>query len=179
MPPGRRSNRPLVIGLAAGMGLLVLLAAAIVVLVVSNSPSDHTIKGTLQLRQVLATTPSACSAGDAGRVSSVKADACYSLGEGMTITEVRNVRLIPPDPSRGTIGYTVEITLRPQDATRLATLTTKVAPEQEPRNQLAIVVGGKVAAAPRVVEPITGGTVQITANFSRTEAQRYVDLFRG
>lgn len=64
MTPARRSSRPLVLGLAAGAFLLVLLAAAATVLVMSNAPSRHAVKGTVQFRRVLAMTPSACPAGD-------------------------------------------------------------------------------------------------------------------
>lgn len=178
MPPGRRSNQPLVVGLAAGAFLLVLLTVAAGVLVTSNSSSGHTVKGTLQLRKVLAMTPSACPAGESGRVTSVKGDACYQLGDGMPITRVEVVRLVPPDTSRGMTGYSIEITLQPRDATRFGTLSGEVANEQAPRNQLAIVVEGKVISAPTVTEPITGGTISIAGNFTRTDALHYADLFR-
>jgi preprotein translocase subunit SecD len=38
------------------------------------------------------------------------------------------------------------------------------------------VVDGKVASAPQVMEPITGGTIMLSGSFTRAEAQRYVDL---
>lgn len=61
----------------------------------------------------------------------------------------------------------------------MATLTEQVAREQQPRGQLAFVAGGKVVSAPTVAQPIVGGTISLAGDFTRTEAQRYVDLFRG
>lgn len=178
VPPGRRGSGPLILGLAGGAVLLVLLAVAGAVVVRSNGSSHHTVRGTLQLRKVLAVTPSACPAGDAGRVTSVKADACYQLGDGMTVTKVKDARLVPPDASRGQTGYSVEIAFQPQDAARFGTLSGEVAREQPPRNQLAIVVDGKVSSAPTVAEAITGGKISIAGAFTRKDAQHYVDLFR-
>ena len=179
VPPARRSNLPLVLGLVAGGFLLVLLTVSVTVLVTSNGSSRHVVKGTVQLRRVLAMTPSACPAGQSGWVTSVKGDACYQLGDGMTITEVKDVRLVSPDSSRGMPSYSVEIALRPQDGGRLTTLTTEVAREQKPRNQLAVVADGKVVSAPMVMEPLTGGTFSLAGDFTRKEAQHYVDIFRG
>ena len=170
-PPARRGNRALVIGLVAGFLLLLLLAALLVVLATSHRGTPGKVRGTLQFRKVLAMTTGACPA---GRVPSVKGDACYQLGDGMTITRVKRIEMRPPEG--GNLSYSVVITLRPEDAGRLGTLTNEVAREQQPRNALAIVADGKVASAPQVMEPITGGTVMLNGSFTRAEAQRYVDL---
>jgi hypothetical protein len=174
VPPARHGNRALVIGLAAGFLVLLVLAAVIVVLATSGGGSPGKVRGTLQFRKVLAVTNAACPAGQPERTPSAKGDACYQLGDGMTITRVKGIELRPPEG--GNPGFTVQISLRPEDAGRLGTLTGEVAREQQPRNQLAVVADGKVASAPQVLEPITGGTVMISGNFTRAEAQRYVDL---
>jgi hypothetical protein len=173
-PSGRRV--PLVIWVAAGVLALLVVAAAVILLVTSRQPSEHKAKGALQLRRVLATTDGACPSNWSDRVPSVKSDVCYQLGGGMTITRVKSVLLKPPGGTNGS-GFSVEIGLGPEDTARLGTLTTQVSAEQPPRNQLAIVADGRVASAPQVMEPITGGTIEITGTFTRAEAQRYVDLF--
>jgi preprotein translocase subunit SecD len=106
-------------------------------------------------------------------VASVKSDACYTLGDGMTITRVKSVDM----RVEGGNGWTVEFDLRPEDTGRLSTLTGQVAREQPPRNQLAMVSNGRVISAPSVQEPITGGKLMLTGNFTRAEAERYVKLF--
>lgn len=181
MPPGRRRNNlPLVLGLAAGAFLLVILAAVIVVLVASDhSPGSSGGTTPFQLRRVVSTAPSGCPAGDTTQVSSTAGDACYRLGEGMTVTRTRDVRLVTPDTSRGRTDFAVQIDLRPEDSTRLGTLTASVAAQPPPGNQLAVVVGGKVVSAPTVEEPVTGGSLMLSGNFSRSQAQHYVDVLKG
>ena len=49
-------------------------------------------------------------------------------------------------------------------------LTTKIASLPSPRNQIAIVLDGKVVTAPRVDGPLTGGTVSIYGSFTREYA---------
>jgi hypothetical protein len=177
-PPARRGNRGLVIGLGAGALLLfLLLAAVVVVLATSKGSSSRAVRGSLQFRKVLAVTNAACPAGQSGRFTSVRGDACYQLGDGMTISKVNGIELRPP--GAGGPGYSIEIRLLPADSGRLGSLTGEVAREQEPRNQLAVVIDGKVASSPQVVERITGGTVVLSGNYTRPEAQRYVDLVKG
>jgi hypothetical protein len=174
--PPRRGNRPLVIGLVAGAFVL-LLVAVVAALVLSRRSADHTVRGSLGFRKVVAMTPAPCAPGDTTRLTS--ADGCYELGDGMTVSRLRNVELRSPDPSLGGASFSVAITLDAGDATRLAALTTEVAREQEPRNRLAIVIDGRIVSAPAVAEPITGGTIMLSGGFTRAEARRYVDLLDG
>lgn len=180
-PPRRQTSPLLVLGIGGGVVVLLVLAAVVVLLVTSrgSSSSGGTIKGSLQIRKVLAVTHPACPAGDTTRVTSVESDACYQLGDGMTVTQVGRVELRPPDAAHGLTDYTVELRLLPADAARFGTLSAQVVEEQQPRNQLAIVVDGKVVSAPTVQETITGGDIVISGNFDRAKAQKYVDLIRG
>jgi preprotein translocase subunit SecD len=166
---------PRVVWIVTGAFGLLIVAAVVITLVTSLQPNEHKVKGTVQLRQVLVMTNAACPAGAADRVTSVKSDACYQLGEGMQISKVKDARL---DASNGT-PWSVAIDLRPEDTGRLSTLTRRVAAEQEPRNLLAIVVDGKVVSAPQVISPITGGKLILTGQFTRAEAERYVKIFGG
>jgi preprotein translocase subunit SecD len=168
---------PVIIWIAVGAFGLLIVAAVIVTLVTSLRSPVHKVKGTLQLRQVLAMSSGACPGGAPDRVPSVKADACYQLGDGMKITKVRSAELKPD--MGGTGGWSVDIGLRPEDTGRLGTLTTQVSAEQQPRNLLAIEVDGKVVSAPQVMGPITGGTITLTGRFTRDEAERFVKIFGG
>ncbi|MDN3358804.1 hypothetical protein [Actinomadura sp. DC4] len=159
------------------MLLLLLLAAIVVVLATSHKSSGHTVHGGLRFLKVVEVTNAACPAGQTGQTASVRGDACYRLGDGLTVSKVKRIALRAPQATSS--GYSIQIDLLPQDSGRLGSLTGEVAREQQPRNQLAIVVGGKVVSAPQVIEPIPGGVIMITGNFSRTEAQRYVDLIGG
>ncbi len=173
-PPPRRSNMPLVIALGA-LALMLVALAAIVIFVAARKPasSGGTLKQALQFRRVTAVTQSACTSGG---VPSVKGDACYQLGDGMTVSKVRNITLHSPDPAHGSSSFSVEIGLFPSDAERLGTLTTEASKTQPPGDQLAIVAAGKVVSAPSVQEPITGGTLMMVGNFTRDQAQHYIDL---
>jgi hypothetical protein len=174
-PPYRGGGPPRVVWIATGAFGLLIVAGVVIMLLTSLQPDEHKVKGTVQFRQVLSMTNTACPTGTADRVSSVKSDACYQLGEGMQISKVKDARL---DPSGGT-PWSVEIDLRPEDTGRLSTLTRRVAAEQTPRNLLAIVVDGKVISAPQVMTPITGGKLVLSGQFTRTDAERYVKIFGG
>ncbi len=176
-PPPRRGNLPLVLALVVLGAVLVVLAAIVaVVLAQRKTTPPGALKTSLQFREVTTTTPSACTGGG---VTSVDGDACYQLAGGMTVTRVKEIKLVPPDAAHGGLTYSVEIALLPADAGRLGTLTADAARQRTPRNQLAIVVGGKVISAPAVQEPITGGTLEIAGDFSKAKAQRYIDLMEG
>jgi preprotein translocase subunit SecD len=173
-PPSER-RVPLVVWVAAGAFALLLLAGTAILLVTSRPPSKPTkVKGTLQLRKVLTRSDGACpQTASPDVVASVKSDACYTLGEGMTITRVKSVDMRFASGN----GWTVEFVLRPEDAGRLSTLTGQLVREQPPRNALAMVSNGRVISAPEVQDPIANGELQLTGNFTRAEAERYVKLF--
>jgi hypothetical protein len=178
-PPRRPVKPTAVLWVGAGALALLVVAAIIVVLTTSGNSSGGRLKGSLQIRKVLGMTNTPCPPGDTTRLTSVDSAACYQLGDGMTVTTVKRLEVRPPDPARGSTDFTVQLTLVPADAARFGTLTGQVVGQQEPRNQIAIVVNGKVVSAPVVREPITGGDIVIEGGFDRPKAQRYVDLIRG
>lgn len=164
---------PLIIWIAAGAFALLIVAGAAILVVASLPPSDPKVKGTLQLRKVLTKSDGACPTSSPGTVASEKSDACYTLGDGMTITKVKSVEMRVDGGS----GWAVEFDLRPEDVGRLSTLTGQLASEQSPRNELAMVSNGRVISAPAVQAPITSGKLQLSGDFTRAEAERYVKLF--
>lgn len=69
--------------------------------------------------------------------------------------------------------------LRPADRATFGRLTTQVYGQQQPRNQLALVLDGKVLSAPTVQQPILGGRLSIAGPFTKAEANRLADELAG
>src|SRR5918999_371596 len=69
--------------------------------------------------------------------------------------------------------------LLPPDAVGFERLTSEVYREPPPRNQLAIVVDGKVISSPAVRGPIVGGRLQIEGNFTKGAAKHLADQLEG
>lgn len=57
-------------------------------------------------------------------------------------------------------------------------LTTRIATLPPPRNQIAIVLDGKVVTAPRVDGPLTGGNVSIYGKFTRNYASELSNILK-
>jgi preprotein translocase subunit SecD len=93
----------------------------------------------------------------------------YAVGEveldGSHVSEVKAAQS-PDQP-----GWYITLTLDEQGSRVFAALTTQLATLQPPKNQLAIVVGGQVAAAPTVTSAITAGKVQISGNYTQKDAE--------
>ncbi len=67
--------------------------------------------------------------------------------------------------------WVVEVSLKPDAARALATVTTRLASLQTSRNSLAVLAGGRLIAVAQVMEPITAGVVQLAGNYTRAQAQ--------
>ncbi|MFJ1795679.1 SecDF P1 head subdomain-containing protein [Kitasatospora griseola] len=65
----------------------------------------------------------------------------------------------------------IDLTFTTAGATDFTTLTTALATQPDPANQLAIVIDGAVASHPVVMQPITGGQALITGSFTHDQAQ--------
>lgn len=72
-----------------------------------------------------------------------------------------------PDPRSGEV--TVSLQMNNAGARKWAEMTTKAAAEKN--REIAIVLDDEVVSAPRVINPIEGGSSQITGNFTIEEAQ--------
>ncbi|HJP67149.1 MAG TPA: protein translocase subunit SecD [Actinomycetota bacterium] len=70
-------------------------------------------------------------------------------------------------------GWRVTFTLNKEGRTQFANITTQLSqlPEGDPKRQLAIVLDGVIESAPNIQEPITGGSGEITGNFTEAEAK--------
>lgn len=90
--------------------------------------------------------------------------------EGDAITEAQST----PDPQTG--GTVVTLRMNQKGAKTWAKMTTKAANDRN--REVAIVLDDKVISAPSVNGPITGGSTQITGNFSVQEAEDLANFLR-
>lgn len=82
-------------------------------------------------------------------------------------------------PQNGqTGGWQVNLSFNGEGADRFAALTQKVVNLPPPRNQVAIVLDGVVASAPRIISAISGGQAQITGDFTQQQAQDLANVLR-
>jgi hypothetical protein len=182
-PPARPSRRaPLIIGGVVALVLVLVVAGVAAYLATSGDdgydggPAD--LRQPLVLQQVAAVSQAPCAAGTLPEASGTS---CYRLaGGGMTVRRVERMKVEPP--SGGMPSWTIQIGLTKADARAFAVLTAAAARQQPgtPGQQIAMVVGGRVLSAPAVNGgPITGGSVQITGSFTRSQAEDLVARIAG
>lgn len=130
--------------------------------------------GPLEIRPVTSTRQGACPSGDPG-VTGVGdtpgAKVCYRLGSGGMV--VRKVAQAVAQTSSGG-RWAVSVNLDHDDADRFAALTRRYQ-----NHRLALVTGGTVLSAPTVQQPIIGGQVLISGDFSADEAKRLARSLAG
>ncbi|GDY72629.1 hypothetical protein SAV31267_021140 [Streptomyces avermitilis] len=68
-------------------------------------------------------------------------------------------------------GWKVTMDFTSGGSKKFASITGKLAKNQEPQNQFAIVLDGSVVSDPRVSEALTGGNAEISGSFDQTEAK--------
>ena len=103
--------------------------------------------------------------------------ACYQLDRaaGLTATAPRAVATL----SQSSDTWEVDLTLYGKDVPAFAALTATAADKTAPRNELALVVGGKVISAPRVSTSITGGHLQVSGDFTKQSATDLAEQLNG
>lgn len=77
-----------------------------------------------------------------------------------------------------TLGWYVSLDFTREGGRNFAQVTSEVVNFPSPQNQLAIVLDGLVVSAPRINEAITGGSAQITGNFTQLEAQDLANVLK-
>ncbi|WP_037570839.1 protein translocase subunit SecD [Phaeacidiphilus oryzae] len=77
--------------------------------------------------------------------------------------------------STGT-GWQVNLNLKSKGSKQFSDTTAKLATQQTPQNQFAIVMDGQVVSSPYVSSAITGGQAQITGNFTQQDAQNLANV---
>nr|WP_202509892.1 protein translocase subunit SecD [Streptomyces sp. SID5643] len=68
-------------------------------------------------------------------------------------------------------GWTVTMDFTDGGAKKFADITGKLAQNQSPQNQFAIVLDGEVVSDPYVKQALTGGNAEISGNFNQQSAQ--------
>jgi len=163
----------------AGVLVLVLIAVVAVGIVVVLKASDDKPKAVattpstpqaVEFRRVLKFAPGTCASPAPQGIFCDAKGIRYTLGtvelDGSHVSEVKAAH---DDSGDGSwyVGLTLD-----QEGTRIfGQLTTALASQPLPANQLAIVVGNEVATAPTVNSPITAGKIQISASYTKSDAE--------
>ncbi|MEU4534590.1 excalibur calcium-binding domain-containing protein [Streptosporangium sp. NPDC023825] len=96
---------------------------------------------------------------------------CYSVAAGVNVNAVRKIEAIQEKSG----AYSVRIAFAPAFREQINDLTTEAVNEDDPvRQQIAIVVGQKVVAAPRVAQAITDDSLSIAGSFTKEQADAMV-----
>ncbi|MEU2270985.1 protein translocase subunit SecD [Streptomyces olindensis] len=73
-------------------------------------------------------------------------------------------------------GWTVQMDFTDGGAKKFAAITGKLAQNQSPQNQFAIVLDGDVVSDPYVRQALTGGNAEISGNFNQQSAQELSNM---
>ncbi|WP_255954375.1 protein translocase subunit SecD [Streptomyces odontomachi] len=73
--------------------------------------------------------------------------------------------------TQGAAGWQVTMQFTGNGSKKFGDITGELAKKQQPQNQFAIVLDGEVVSDPRVSEALTGGSAEITGNFTQESAQ--------
>ncbi|GGX08990.1 protein translocase subunit SecD [Streptomyces lomondensis] len=73
-------------------------------------------------------------------------------------------------------GWTVTMDFTDGGAKKFAAITGKLAQNQSPQNQFAIVLDGDVVSDPYVRQALTGGNAEISGNFNQQSAQELANM---
>jgi hypothetical protein len=176
-PPPRSRRSPavwIIVAVVAGSVVLFALLAAVVATVVLKANERGGPVGDpvpFRLQPVLEVSPPPCAS---GMLADAEGTACYRLAEGMTVRRVREAQA-------GLSGedWVVRVRLDGADTAAFNRLTTELHLQPNPRNQLAIVVEGKVLSAPVIEEPITGDQLQISGGFTKDSATKLARRLQG
>ncbi len=89
---------------------------------------------------------------------------------GPVIVDGADVARATAQPQPGD-GWFVSVDLTAEGTTALLAATGAAAGAADPRNRIAIVVGGRIVSAPAVMAPISSGAVVVTSGLTETDAE--------
>ncbi|GAB1330718.1 protein translocase subunit SecD [Streptomyces sennicomposti] len=78
--------------------------------------------------------------------------------------------------TQGAAGWIVQLDFTGSGAKKFADVTGKLAQNQSPQNQFAIVLDGEVVSDPYVKQAITGGNAEISGSFDQQSAQSLANM---
>ncbi|WP_329092923.1 hypothetical protein OG979_03235 [Actinomadura citrea] len=191
-PPPARGAGPLVIVLVAvavaalvavgGLGAYLVLRDDDSSAAASSGPVDLRVPLTFRLVASVSAPP--CTGGS---VTVTGASECYTLGsDTLAVRRLEEVKAVPPDPARGSPGWSVTLRLTSADTPGFAALTRKAADAfaaRTPGGRMAMLVGGTLVSEPaQVMRAITGGQVEINGpadRFTRAYTENLVHRMIG
>ncbi|MHA5047385.1 protein translocase subunit SecD [Streptomyces sp. SD15] len=80
--------------------------------------------------------------------------------------------------TQSTAGWKVTMDFTSGGSKKFASITGKLAQNQSPQNQFAIVLDGEVVSDPYVNQALTGGSAEISGSFDQTEAQDLANMLK-
>ncbi|WP_396793968.1 SecDF P1 head subdomain-containing protein [Microbispora sp. H13382] len=179
-PPGPaepRAARGTTIALVVALVLVVVMSGALgaVAVMMTRNPDAPPLKQTsvrtlltpVHFAPVTGVGPAPCTGTDA--IPDDKGASCYQLDPGVTVTTVQKIEEVPEND--GT--YSIRLVLSPSSQEQIAALTRETV-----KQQLAVVVGEKVVAAPRVAQEITQDSLGISG-FDKAQADAIMALLTG
>jgi hypothetical protein len=131
------------------------------------------LRSPIQFRQVAAMTHAPCPAGSGGLLDSAERACIYLTGTGLTVTTARSAVVV----RAGTGQYVLYLTLAWAQTGPFAALTQQLTGVPSPRNQLAVIVDGRVITHPWIQGAITDGRLQIVFA-TRAQAERLLSSLR-
>ena len=177
-PTSQRRGPAVLVGVLVLVLVAVVVAGVVVVLrLVDDKPAAAATPQAVEFRRVLTAAQGSCPSPLPKGIVCDPNGMRYTVGkvelDGSHVSEVKAAQS-PDQP-----GWYITLTLDEQGARLFAALTTQLAALQPPKNQLAIVVGGQVAAAPTVTSAITAGKVQISGNYTKKDAEALATKITG
>jgi SecD-like export protein len=124
----------------------------------------------LSILPVTSVTEHACAHGGDGYLlprTPTSPASCVQVDRANGMTDVR---ALSAKAHSGPAGWEVVLVLRPADRTRLADLTSVLATAAAPRNELAVVIDGKLRDVASVAAPLTGGRFAVAGNLTSETA---------
>lgn len=89
-------------------------------------------------------------------------------------TDVKKARAL--FDTQGGSGWIVTMDFTSKGTDKFASITGKLAKNQSPQNQFAIVLDGEVVSDPYVRQALTGGNAEISGNFTQESAQSLANM---
>jgi len=101
----------------------------------------------------------------------------YVLGPAEVLgTQVKNATAAIDQQGSG--GWFVSLDFNKEGSGKFSAVTQRVVSLAAPQNQVAIVLDGLVVSAPRIISAITGGSAQITGDFTQQEASDLANVLK-
>ncbi|MEU7453335.1 SecDF P1 head subdomain-containing protein [Streptosporangium roseum] len=133
-----------------------------------GAPPPRRLSVPIHFAPVTGSQPGACATPEG--VPDDTGQTCYTLAGGVSVTAVHKIETVLESSG----AYSVRIAFAPAFRDQINDLT-----QEAVKQQLAIVVGEKVVAAPRVAQVITEDSLSIAGSFTKEQADAMVARLRG